>query len=177
METDELRAASASGTAASADTVDWNRVYADQLPRVYNFFRFRVGTSSDVEDLTAKTFEKAWKSRDRYRSDRASVSTWLFGIARNVAADHLRSIRRHLPLEAACAVASDTSPETDALQGSDIKRLLGLMAELPEHQRELIALKYGAALNNRIIASMTGLSESNVGTILGRVVVKLRSQW
>jgi RNA polymerase sigma-70 factor (ECF subfamily) len=177
METDELRAVPASGTVASSETLDWNRVYADQLPRVYNFFRFRVGISSDIEDLTARTFEKAWKARDRYRRDRATFSTWLFGIARNVATDHLRSIRRHLPLEAACDVPSDDSPEGDAFQGSDIKRLLGLMAELPEHQRELIALKYGAALNNRLIASLTGLSESNVGTILARVVGKLRSQW
>jgi general secretion pathway protein D len=38
----------------------------------------------------------------------------------------------------------------------------------------LIALKYGAAINNRLIAQLTGLSESNVGTILHRVVHQAR---
>ena len=38
-------------------------------------------------------------------------------------------------------------------------------------------MKYGAELTNREIAHMTGLSESNVGTILHRVVVKLRMEW
>ena len=48
---------------------------------------------------------------------------------------------------------------------------------MPDRQRELIALKYGAALNNRLIARITGISESNVGTTLQRTVEKLRAQW
>jgi len=38
-------------------------------------------------------------------------------------------------------------------------------------------LKYGAEATNRAIAALTGLSESNVGTILHRVVADLRSAW
>jgi RNA polymerase sigma factor (sigma-70 family) len=73
--------------------LDWNAVYADQLPRVYNYFRFRVARSHDVEELTARTFEKAWRARAKYRRDLAGFSTWLFAIARNVLTDHPR--RRH----------------------------------------------------------------------------------
>ncbi len=49
--------------------------------------------------------------------------------------------------------------------------------KFPDRERELVALKYGAELTNREIARMTGLSESNVGTILNRVVAKLRNEW
>jgi RNA polymerase sigma-70 factor (ECF subfamily) len=48
---------------------------------------------------------------------------------------------------------------------------------LPPRQRELIALKYGADMTNRAIARATGLSESNVGTILHRAVEALRVRW
>ena len=44
-------------------------------------------------------------------------------------------------------------------------------------ERELLALKYGADLTNRAIARVTGLSESNVGTILHRTVLALRTRW
>ena len=44
-------------------------------------------------------------------------------------------------------------------------------------EQELLALKYGAGANNREIASVTGLSESNVGTILHRTVQLLRDRW
>ena len=54
---------------ASAVERDWDALYADQLPRIYNYFRFRVGTDADAEDLTAHTFERAWRARERYRQD------------------------------------------------------------------------------------------------------------
>jgi RNA polymerase sigma-70 factor, ECF subfamily len=156
---------------------DWDALYADQLPRIYNYFRFRIGNTADAEEMTSRTFEKAWRSRERYRNDLGSFSTWLFTIANRVATDHLRARREHLPLEAVPDLPAEGSPERDAERGSDLARLAHLTAELTERERELIALKYGAALNNRAIAHLTGLSESNVGTILHRLVQRLRERW
>src|SRR5438132_13040203 len=75
---------------AAAPELDWEQVYAEELPRIYNFFRYRVGDGMLAEDLTAATFEKAWRARQRYRRNRAAFSTWLFTIARNVATDYYR---------------------------------------------------------------------------------------
>ena len=157
---------------------DWDEVYAEHLPRVLNYFRYRLGQTADVEDLTARTFEKAWRARHRYRRDLAGFSTWLLTIARNVATDHLRARQRHDPLDAAAAVPSpDHTPEQHALRQSDAERLAALLATLEPRQRELIAMKYGADMTNRAIAHATGLSETNVGTILHRAVETLRGQW
>jgi len=157
---------------------DWDQVYAEQLPRVFNFFRYRVGNAADAEDLTARTFEKAWRARHRYRRDVAGFSTWLLTIARNVAIDHLRAHKRHEPLDAAADVASaSVTPEQRAAHHSDAERLAGLLATMPARERELIAMKYGAEMTNRTIARATGLSESNVGTILHRAVESLRVRW
>ena len=79
--------------------IDWNALYAEQLPRVYNYFRYRVGDDALAEDLTTATFEKAWRSRKRFRRDRAAFSTWLFTIARNVAIDHFRRRRPIMSIE------------------------------------------------------------------------------
>jgi RNA polymerase sigma-70 factor (ECF subfamily) len=156
---------------------DWDAVYADELPRVYNFFRYRFGASADVEDLTARTFEKAWRARGRYRRNLAGFSTWLLSIARNVAIDHVRARKPDVALDEARAVAASGTPESQAAARSDATRLAALIAALPERDRELLALKYGAGLTNRAIARTTGLSESNVGTILHRAVDAIRRQW
>jgi len=157
---------------------DWDGVYAEQLPRVYNFFRYRLGHTPDVEDLTARTFEKAWRARHRYRRDLAGFGTWLLSIARNVATDHLRARRHHVPLEAAAGIATPAnSPEDQAVRDSDAGRLATLLATLSDRERELIALKFGAGMTNRAIASATGYSETNVGTILHRAVETLRVRW
>ena len=156
---------------------DWDAVYADQLPRVYNFFRYRFGPSADAEDLTARTFEKAWRARARYRRDVAGFSTWLLGIARNVAVDHWRARKPTVALDDALELAASGTPEDEAARRSDADRLATLLAALPERERELIALKYGAGMTNRAIARATGLGESNVGTIVHRAVETLRSRW
>ena len=157
--------------------LNWDVVYAREAPRIYNYFRFRLGGESDVEELTARTFEHAWRSRARYRRDLAAFATWLFKIAQNVGTDHLRARRTHLPIDAALEVKAEGTPHQDAERSSDLARLALLCEALRERERELVALKYGAAINNRLIAELTGLSESNVGTILHRVVQTLREQW
>ncbi len=157
---------------------DWEAVYAEQLPRVYNFFRYRLGPEADVEDLTSRTFEKAWRARRRYRRDIAGFATWLLSIARNVATDHLRARRFHVPLDEAAAVAaSDGSPEDRLLREADASRLAALLATLTDRDRELLALKFGAGMTNRAIARVAGYSETNVGTILHRAIETLRNRW
>jgi RNA polymerase sigma-70 factor (ECF subfamily) len=158
------------------ETVDWDDVYREELPRVYSFFRYRVRGRALAEDLTSTTFEKAWRARHRYRRDRASVGTWLLAIARNVAIDHFRRSRPEVPLEDG-AVRDTTTPESEAVRRADERRLGALLASLPARERELVALKYGAGATNRAIAKTTGLSESNVGTILHRTVGALRAAW
>jgi len=157
--------------------LNWDALYAHQAPRIYNYYRFRLGSDCDVEELTARTFEHAWRSRSRYRRDLAGFSTWLFSIAQNIGTDHLRARREHLPIDAALEVRADGTPDQDAERRSDLARLALLCGALPERERELVALKYGAVINNRLIAKLTGLSESNVGTILHRVVQTLRERW
>jgi len=160
-----------------AREADWDALFGEQLPRVYNFFRYRVGHGPEAEDLTSITFEKAWRARHRYRRDLAAFTTWLFTIARNVAVDHFRQRRLHAPLEAAAGVAGGATPEELAVLRSDVERLARLLAQLPDRERELLSLKYGAGLTNRAIARLTGLSESNVGTIVHRTIAGLRADW
>lgn len=160
-----------------ARDADWDALYADQLPRVYNYFRYRLGNSAVAEDLTSLTFEKAWSARQRYRRDLAGFGTWLMTIARNVATDHWRKRREHAPLDAAEHVAAGEEPHEPLERREAFGRLATLLAALPERERELVSLKYGADLTNRAIAQQLGLSESNVGTILHRTVQKLRADW
>lgn len=156
---------------------DWEGLYSRELPRVYNFFRYRVGDSATAEDLTSTTFEKAWRGRAKYRRDLAQFSTWLFAIARNVAVDHFRRPGVEVPLEAAAGQPSADNPEGSAIQNAEFARLHLLMSALPERDRDVLSLKYGGGLTNREIARVTGLSESNIGTIAHRAIGTLREQW
>ena len=156
---------------------DWDALYAEHLPRVYNFFRYRVRNPADAEDLTSETFEKAWRARDGYRGDRGAFGAWLFTIARNLAVDHYRARRTTVPLDEAPEPVSLTTPEELSEKFSEAERLRRLLEQLPDREREVIAWKYGADLSNREIARVVGLTHSNVGTILHRTIAQLRKDW
>jgi RNA polymerase sigma-70 factor (ECF subfamily) len=165
--------------AAPATEADWEALYVEQMPKVYNYFRYRFGEGPDAEDLTSRTFERAWSARGRDRRDLAGFAPWLLAIARNVGIDHLRA-RRHrdaAPLEDAEHVAAGPTPEDEAVRRSDADRLGALLALLPDRERELMALKYGAGLTNRAIARVIGMTETNVGTLAHRTVQRLRVAW
>ena len=163
--------------ANATTSVDFEAVYQKELPRVYNFFRYRVWDDQVAEDLTAETFEKAWRNRDKYRHDLASFSTWLFALARRIGTDYFRRHRPTVPLDVAALMPDPQILEDVAQQLADFRRLSLLLSRLAERERELVALKYGAGLTNRAITRITGLSESNVSTILHRVTQQLRAQW
>ena len=159
------------------EPVDFEAVYRQEMPRIYNFFRFRVSDNGLAEDLTSKTFEKAWRSRENYRQDMAAFSTWLFTIAQRVLIDHLRQNQTVISLDALADVPANDNTEDVIQKRADFARLTVLLSQLAERDRELVALRYGAGLTNRTIARLTGLSESNVGVLLHRAVLKLREEW
>src|SRR5690242_20021345 len=121
----------------SAAEPDWNTVFTEQLPRVYNYFRYRLGNEADIQELTSRTFEKAWRARRRYRRERAGMSTWLLRIAHNVAIDHFRLSHDHAPLEVIedSAVDIEVGPELEHENASDMARLQALIPTLPTRER------------------------------------------
>ncbi len=167
--------------AEQAQALDWDALFEDALPRVFNFFRYRLADRDTAHDLTASTFERAWRQRQHYDPQRAEPETWLLGIARNVWREYVRrqerEARRLAPLEAASLHPNPPHLVERLVAAEEQARLRALLAQLSHREQEIIALKYGAGLTNRQIAAMTGLSESNVGTILHRTVRKLRRQW
>jgi RNA polymerase sigma factor (sigma-70 family) len=155
-------------------------LYDEYMDKVYRYIQYRVNSMQLAEDLTSIVFEKALVNFDKFSNDRASFSTWIFSIARNVVIDHYRvnSKRQTIPLEESTAQSSDEqSPEEQLERKDERERLSMCLAELSEEEREIVQLKFGGGLNNRQIGNMLGLSESNVGTKLYRVIRKLRDSF
>ena len=162
---------------AAEPAIDWAAAYDLFLPRVYNFFLYRVGDREVAEDLTSTTWVEVWRCRQRYAPRKGALSTWIFTIAQRVAAQHYRRRRPlDLPLSAASNLAAEANVQAMVERRADIGRLADQLRRLGEREHALVALKYGAELTNRDIAQVLGLSESNVGTTLHRIVGRLRRE-
>jgi len=154
--------------------------YEEYLDKVFRYIQYRVNNMQLAEDLTSGVFEKALVNFSKYCSDKASFSTWLFSIARNRIIDYYRvsGKRQTVPIDEATSRSSaGLSPEEELERKEEQERLQLCLAELSQEEREVIRLKFGAELNNRQIAKILGLSETNVGTKLYRAVKKLRNSF
>lgn len=162
---------------AAGSPVAFGELYQRTYERIYNYVRYRVGDRETTEDLTAQVFEQLLVHIGDYDADRAPFEAWMFGFARNLVNRHhrVRKKRRWLSLEAIRGWRDERKGvEELIIQSETENRLLEAIKTLDERQRDLLGLKFAAGLNNRQIAALTGLSESNVGVILFRAVHRLR---
>jgi len=155
-------------------------LYDEFMPKVFRYMRYKVNDQQITEDLTSMVFEKALVSFDKYSSDKAAFSTWIFSIARNTLIDYYRTnkMRQQVSLDEAVEVPSrEPSPQEEVEKMAEHECLRVCLLRLPEDDQEIIRLKFAGEFNNRQIAKMLGLSESNVGVRLFRAVKKLREDF
>jgi RNA polymerase sigma-70 factor, ECF subfamily len=138
------------------------------IRRVYAYVAYRIGDGADAEDVTASTFERALRYRDRFDPTRGDVSAWLIGIARREISDEFA--RRPIAID----VPEEVDPaelEGEAATRLDLRRAV---STLGDRDRELIALRFGADLTARQIAEVVGLRTNAVEVALHRALHMLR---
>jgi RNA polymerase sigma-70 factor (ECF subfamily) len=144
------------------------------------FARHRAGDSETARDAVQDTFLRYF--RDRPSGDLESLAPWLFTVCRRVIIDHQRKQQRIVPMNPTLTFDQTiddaaASPAVALEEKDDAHRLKGLIKSLPDRQQELVRLKFEAGLSYRDIAAATGLTVSNVGTLLHHAVQSLREQF
>jgi RNA polymerase sigma-70 factor, ECF subfamily len=122
------------------------------------------------QDLLQNIHLNLWRSLDRF-DGRCSLRTWVYRVAHNVAATHVRDERRRRspPLVGLDDLdVRDVGVEPDADRGVLVSRLMALLQRLRPLDRELIVL-YLEGLSAAEIGEVVGISASNVATRINRV--------
>jgi RNA polymerase sigma-70 factor (ECF subfamily) len=73
-----------------APTLDFNRLFREHRSHLVRFVQRYVRSAEDAEDVVQNTFIEAMRSADRF-AGLSKPSTWLFGIALNMARNRVRS--------------------------------------------------------------------------------------
>jgi RNA polymerase sigma-70 factor, ECF subfamily len=142
-------------------------IYRRYSALVYRFARMMSGSVATAEDVTQETFTVLLRNLRRYEPDRAGLSTYLYGVARNVTRTRLRRERRFVRLEGTPdrEPLSRQDPSAVFEQSQRWLRLRQVIAELPSRYREVI-----------ILCAVHGLSYAEVAVILGTPVGTVRSR-
>jgi RNA polymerase sigma-70 factor (ECF subfamily) len=153
---------------------------------IHSFLCRQVGDRARAEDLTQEAFLRVVKARHDWEP-RAAVRTWLFTIARHLAADEGRRQvhRATAPLDAArpgerspAERVPDPARRPDEAAGdAELRpRLEAALAGLPPEQREVFLLREHAGLSFPEIAEATGVNENTVKSRMRYALLGLRDR-
>ena len=132
-----------------------------------------------AEELTQETFVRAYRAIRTMRKD-TKLSTWLFGIARNVARESLRARARaksHVDLaDKSVMDLSDHQPvPVDGLLNKELNEVIRRsIAALDEDKRLVFTLKVLHQCSYEEIADITGFSIAKLKTDLHRARAEMR---
>jgi RNA polymerase sigma-70 factor (ECF subfamily) len=171
----DVNAVSTSLDASSARTAQpgFADVAADQLDAVFRYLVFLTGDRSAAEDLTAETFEKAFRTWRRFDPRRGSPRTWLCQIARTTAIDWFRAeARRKRREETYSRDFGQASELMDNLPGP----LEQAVRELSPAEREVVALRVLLELDGPSAARVLGISQTACSTRLSRALKNLEER-
>jgi RNA polymerase sigma-70 factor (ECF subfamily) len=152
----------------------FRQFYAANFDALLAYALRRADHPEDAADVVAESFHVAWRRiREVPAADEARL--WLYGVARNVLANHRRGGRRRerlgerLRTHLAERIAPDHAERVSA--GHDVREALSRMGDL---DREVLVLSAWEGLEPREIAVVVGASAAAVRTRLTRARSRLR---
>lgn len=138
------------------------------LPRLRRFAFALSRNGADADDLTQATVERALRAREQWQPG-TRLDSWLYRIMRNLWIDTARSrVRRErheAPEDEAQFVGEDPREAMDA--SLELKRAMKAMDQLPDEQREVVALILIEGFGYREVSEMLDLP---IGTVSSRLV-------
>jgi RNA polymerase sigma-70 factor (ECF subfamily) len=149
-------------------------VAEEHLNDLHRYLLMLTADHALAEDLTAETFEKAFRSWRRYDARRGSERTWLCRIGRNVALDHFRAESRRRRREE--RFAAEAQAEEAARELGFSPELDAALATLTAGEREVLALRIVIELDGDQTARVLGISPTAVSTRLSRALTKLEEK-
>jgi RNA polymerase sigma factor (sigma-70 family) len=138
-------------------------------------FVSRRCAASQVDDVVAEVFLRAWKARDRFEPQGFRYLSWLLRIAQNlIISQARRPIREDFSLESAAEPQSDDATDrvVNQMVGSSMRELLGA---LPERQRVVLELRFVEDLSSTEVGEILGISGDAVRQLTVRSLKQVRS--
>ena len=143
-------------------------LFRTAYPRVLRATELFLGERAAAEDVAQEAFARLLE-REPMPADGAE--RWVFRVARNLAVDRLRHLRRVVPLDAlrGAVVPAEVLDER-------VAALRSAVSSLPERQREVVGLRIYGELSYEAIAAAVGRSLGAVKQELHRAKLALQAK-
>jgi RNA polymerase sigma-70 factor (ECF subfamily) len=159
--------------ATNSDRGSFKCLFDYFAPRLKSFL---IGQGTDTqlaEEVVQETMVKVWRKSHQFDVAKASASTWIFTIARNMRVDLLRKCNRPEPDFNDPAFLPDPEPQVTEIiaRNQEAEELNKLIFSLPIEQREVLNLAYFQDMAHAEIADKLNIP---LGTVKSRIRLALK---
>lgn len=167
--------------ARSGDEEAFHMIFNRYGRPVLSFIQHQVGNRDLAEELMQESFVRAYRNLGGLR-DEQRLSTWLFGIARNVVRESARSARRserNVALDEPESMeleSREALPEGAVLQVEMRRQIQDALLTLDEDKRTVFSLKIFHEKSYEEISAITGHSIGKLKTDLHRARAEMRKK-
>jgi RNA polymerase sigma-70 factor, ECF subfamily len=130
---------------AHGDREAFAQLYQRHQATIFRFARLMTGCDIAAEDIVQEVFLVLMRDASRYRAERASLATYLYGVARHLTRRRLLRERRFVALDTLRvtghpepSVSGD--PDADLTRRSTMQELRRAILALPSRYREIVVL-------------------------------------
>jgi len=138
---------------------------------IYKVASIYTDSKQDKQDLMQDIYFQLWKSFDSFE-ERSKISTWLYRISLNTSIQYLKKKKRKLKQVDLKEEHIDIGIQSQDAKADDLQRMFLSIQKLNELDKGIILL-YLEEKSHKEIAEIVGLSETNIGTRIQRIKIKL----
>ena len=162
--------------AQQGDHTALSALYDHYFPRVYRYVSVRLSSTEDAEDVTMEIFLRIIENLRSFSWRGLPFGAWVFRIARNEVVSHVRRQKvRTTTAQLTESIQDPTPDHVDTIVTAFTVATVREAAErLPEAQRQVIALRFGAGLSVAETAKALGKTENNVKVLQHKAIAKLQ---
>jgi RNA polymerase sigma-70 factor (ECF subfamily) len=162
-----------------SDPAEFRAVYLHFLPRIRVYLERRGANADEARELSQEVLLTVWNKQELFDPGRASLSAWIYAIARNKFIDRVRRMRRAEvdPLDP-CLVSDDEapSPESSANRSGRAAPVKQALTELTKEQQVLVLALYYEGLSMSEFAEREGIALGTVKSRARKVLQLLRQK-
>jgi len=161
--------------AAKQDPENFGPLYDKYYKQIFGYVYQRLNCKDTAFDLTAQVFLKALTNIPKYEYQGVPFGSWLYRIAHN---ELMVLLKKNSKLRTVSADISDLRNICEEVQEEYMEQyknvLMNVIKDLPEHELQLIELRFFEKRAFKEIAEILNLTETNAKVKLYRILERVK---
>ena len=151
-----------------------DKLFENIYPMIWHFFRIRLSSIEDTEDLTQNACIRVMQNIGKYDSNKGAFTTWTYKIIQNMLIDFFRKKSVKYENVDLNLLEGTDSPQENLLKKEEREEIVKALNNLSRREKEVIELRYFFNMRNKEIAVALEIDEKTVSSLIFRATDKIK---